>query len=86
MTIANSDTATLASKSYAALRHGGAPPDRARAQLGLKPAVAARLEKMFHAKAGGGADAMKPRFARHAEHVAAVLKAGGFPVLRERRR
>jgi hypothetical protein len=41
---------------------------------------------MFQAKTGGGADAMKPRFARHAQHIATVLEQGGFPALRERRR
>lgn len=86
MTYANPPPTTLTSKSYAALRHGGAPPWRAQAQLGLKARVAVRLEKMFQARRGGSHDPMRPRFARHAAHVAAVLRQGGFPVLPERRR
>jgi hypothetical protein len=82
MTNASSSPTTLASKSYAALRHGGAPPWLARAQLGLKARVADRLEALFLARH----DSMRPRFARHAAHVAAALEQGGFPVLPERRR
>jgi hypothetical protein len=86
MTQAIPSSTTLTSKSYAALRHGGAPPWLARAQLGLKPRVATRLETLFLARRDGGHDPMRPRFARHAAHVAAVMQQGGFPVLPERRR
>lgn len=80
------DLSPLASASYAALRYEGAPPPRARAALGLTEPSAARLERLFQKKPGGGPDAMRPRFARHAGHVAAVLAEGGFPVLPERSR
>ena len=72
---------TLASASYAVLRHMGVAPDQARAELDLPLATAARLEALFQRRPGGGADPMKPRFARHEAHVAAVRAAGGFPVL-----
>lgn len=74
---------TLASKSYAVLRYEGAPPPQVRAALGLPEAAAARLERLFQAKSGGGSDPMRPRFARHAAHVAAVAAEGGYPVLPE---
>lgn len=86
MTTAARIDATGASASYAALRHGGSPPWAARAQLGLKATVAARLEWLFQRRVGGGPDPMRPRFARHDEHVAAVLAKGGYPRLPERRR
>ncbi|RAK60857.1 hypothetical protein DJ021_14080 [Phenylobacterium hankyongense] len=76
----------MASISYAALRHGGTPPGAARVQLGLGTAVAARLERLFQQRGGGGADAMRPRFARHAEHVRAVMAQGGYPALPDRPR
>jgi len=76
----------LASASYAALRYEGLPPPRARAALGLAPQTATRLERLFQARPGGGADPMKPRFARHAAHVRSALAQGGFPALPERRR
>jgi len=72
---------TLASKRYAVLRYEGAPPPQVRAQLGLPEATAASLERLFQAKPGGGMEAMRPRFARHAAHVAAVAAQGGYPVL-----
>lgn len=77
--------ATLASASYAAFRHGGAPPDLVRVQLELPTETAERLERLFHVRPGGGADAMRPRFARHEAHVRAVMAHGGYPVLPERR-
>lgn len=40
-----------------------------------------RLERQFLARPGRGEDAMRPRFARHEEHVQAVLRQGGYPVL-----
>jgi hypothetical protein len=76
----------LASASYSVCRHGGAPPQLAAEELSLPPETAARLERLFRSRAGGGLDAMKPRFARHAAHLRAVLALGGFPVLTERRR
>ena len=78
------DQATLASASYAALRYEGIPPPRVREALGLPEATAARLEQLFRARPGGGTDPMRPRFARHAAHVAAILAEGGYPVLPER--
>jgi hypothetical protein len=30
---------------------------------------------------GAGPDAMRPSFARHGQHVAAVMGAGGYPAL-----
>jgi hypothetical protein len=46
-----------------------------------------RLEKLFQARRGGGVDdPMKPRYAKHGRHVAAVLAEGGYPILPERRR
>ena len=76
-----------ASASYAALRHGGAPPAHAQAQLGLDRKVGHTLEQLFRSHRGGGVDdPMKPRFARHEAHVRAVLVECEFPVLPERRR
>jgi hypothetical protein len=75
------DLLTLASRSYAVLRYEGAPPPRAREALGLAEATAASLERLFQARTGGGDDLMRPRFARHAAHVAAVLAEGGYPVM-----
>ena len=74
--------ATWASASYAVLRYEGAPPPRARDELGLGAPAAQRLERLFQARAGGGTDPMRPAFARHAAHVKAVLAAGGYPALR----
>jgi hypothetical protein len=72
---------------YAALRHGGAPPARAAAELRLETARADRLEQLFQARQGGGPDdPMKPRYARNGRHVADVLAQGGYPTLPERRR
>jgi hypothetical protein len=77
----NPSSATLASASYAALRYQGLPPPRAQAFLGLSGETVARLERLFLARSGGKVDPMKPRFARHAAHLRAVLAEGGFPVL-----
>jgi hypothetical protein len=77
---------TYAGASYAALRHGGRPPLRAQAELGLDDATALRLERTFLARPVYGLDAMRPRFARHSRHVRSVRAQGGFPVLPERRR
>ena len=77
---------TLAAASYAVSRQGGAPPDLVQVELDLPAEAAARLERLFRARPRGGADPMRPRFARHAAHVRAVLTHGGYPVLRERGR
>jgi hypothetical protein len=82
-------TAVLANQargSYAALRYQGVPPPRAQAFLGLSEAATAQLERRFLAQGAGTADAMKPRFARHAAHLRAVMAKGGFPVLPGRAR
>ena len=81
MTSISPDRSTLASASYAALRYEGIPPPRARAALGLAQDTAECLERLFQARPGGGDDPMRPRFARHAEHVRAVVGQGGYPVL-----
>lgn len=78
--------APLASATYAALRHGGAPPAHAQAQVGVSPQVGRRLERLFQRRGGGRFDAMRPRFAHHDAHIRAALAEGGFPVLPERRR
>ncbi len=74
----------LASASYAACRFGGAPPDIAQVQLALPAETATELERLFRARPGGGAHAMRPRFARHEAHVEAVIAMGGYPALAER--
>ena len=74
-------TSPLARASYYACRHGGAPPGLAQVELALPAETAARLEQLFQARAGGGADPMRPRFARHRAHVKAVLAEGGYPAL-----
>ena len=82
MTRTNSEHKASAQQAYAVLRHGGASQARARAELALSGAKAQALEALFRVRPPGrGMDAMRPRFARHAEHVAAVTAAGGFPVL-----
>ena len=86
MTTSIHDPSPLASASYSVLRYEGMPPPRARAVLDLPAATAARLERLFQGRPGGGTDPMRPRFARHAAHVRAVLGEGGFPVLPARPR
>jgi len=69
--------------SYAALRYGGASQARAQAELAITPLQAGQLESLFHVpRPGKLLDRMRPRFARHDRHVAAVLAGGGYPVLR----
>lgn len=52
------------------------------AELAIGDDQAVWLEGVFRrAPAGRGMDAMRPRFARHEQHVAAVLAQGGFPAL-----
>jgi hypothetical protein len=69
--------------SYAALRYGGASQARAQAELAITPVHAHKLETIFNVpRPGKRLDRMRPRFARHESHVAAVLAGGGYPVLR----
>ena len=69
-------------RTYAALRFSGASESRARIELGLAPRRGRELEAMLRAsRPGNRADRERPRFARCAQHVAAVKAAGGFPVL-----
>jgi hypothetical protein len=75
----------LAKASYAAYRYGGDPPALVQVQLELPAETVARLERLFLADPGSGAEAMRPRFARHEAHVDAARAAGGFPILPERR-
>ena len=76
---------TLASACYAVLRHMGSSPEKARAELDLPEATAARYERLFQGRPGGGPDSMRPRFARHQAHAEAVIAEGGYPVLPARR-
>lgn len=72
--------------AYEALRRGGASRSLAQRDLRLSSLAAARLEAAFQGRAArGGGDSALPRFARHAQHVAAVMAEGGFPALSERR-
>lgn len=68
--------------TYAALRYGGASRARAGALLAITPDEALSQERIFNvARPGKALDRMRPRFARHGAHVAAVLAAGGYPAL-----
>lgn len=71
-------------QTYSVLRHGGASRARACAELGVPFDYSGALEARFQVRRPGqhGGDAMRPRFARHGRHVAAVRAAGGFPALR----
>lgn len=69
-------------RTYAVLRHGGASQARAQAELGLSARRTRELETQFaRVRPGGGPDAVRPRYARDDAHVAAVLRAGGYPGL-----
>ncbi len=69
-------------QAYAALRRGGASQARARAELAIGDDQAVWLEGVFlRSPPGRGMDAMRPRFARHDRHLAAVLAQGGFAAL-----
>lgn len=75
--------ANIDQQTYSALRQGGAPRARACAELGVSFGRSETLEREFRRRRPCAAgDAMQPRFARHDRHVAMVLAAGGFPVLR----
>jgi hypothetical protein len=69
-----------------ALRRGGDPPWRAQTQLGLSGLDAARSEGPFRRRLQQGCAGGLPRFAAHGDHVAAVLREGGYPVLGARGR
>ena len=66
---------------YSALRHGGASRGRACAELGVNSGRMDALEAMFLRRSRVGPEPVSPRFARHDRHVAAVMAAGGYPVL-----
>jgi hypothetical protein len=69
-------------RTYAALRQSGASSSRAGLELGLSAGEQHQLEALFRVRRPGlGCDAVRPRFARCAQHVAAVRHAGGYPVL-----
>lgn len=77
------ETSSHITSSYAALRYGGASQGRAQAELAISPGEAAVQEWIFNVgRPGKMLDRMRPRFARHRGHVAAVLAAGGFPALK----
>jgi hypothetical protein len=76
----------LNSAAYAALRHAGAPPRRARLQLALTDRTAQELERAFQIRKWAGPRLQRPAFARHDAHVRAVWAQGGFPAITERRR
>lgn len=64
------------------MRYGGASRARAGALLAISPAEALSQERIFNVPRPGKAlDRMRPRFASHQAHVAAVVAAGGYPVL-----
>lgn len=68
--------------TYAALRYGGASQSRAQAELAISARDARTLETIFNVpRPGKMLDRMRPRFARHEAHAAAVLAAGGYPAL-----
>ena len=74
--------AQLLADTYAVLRFGGAPPASAQAELGLSEPGVRWQETLFRLRPRGhGEEAMRPRFARDARHVAAVVRAGGYPAL-----
>lgn len=69
--------------TYSALRYSGASAERAQAELRIGSDHARKLEAIFRvARPGKALDRMRPRFAQHDAHVAAVRAAGGYPVLR----
>ena len=73
----------LIAETYAVLRFGGAPPACAGAELGLSEPRVRLQETLFRVRPPGhGDEAMRPRFARDSRHVAAVVRAGGYPALR----
>jgi hypothetical protein len=81
--ICRMERTTHTPSTYAALRYGGASLDRARAELAITPDYACKLEAVFNVpRPGKLMDRMRPRFARHEAHVAAVLAGGGFPAIR----
>ena len=73
-------------QDYTALRQTGTPAGRAQIELGLATSQARRLETGFRARTARGAgDLQLPKFARHDDHVRAVMEQGGFCVFSEHR-
>jgi|688.fasta_scaffold907185_2 hypothetical protein len=70
---------TVIGQSYRVLRQGGAPPSRAAIELDVDARQIRTLERRLARPTSGSGH---PRFARHADHVTAALRAGGYPVLR----
>jgi hypothetical protein len=84
--VAKHEEPVRAGAEYAALRHGGCSAARAKSELGLQAGKAIILEALFQTeKPARGPDRMRPRFARHEAHVAAVKAFGGFPALEVKR-
>ena len=70
-------------ETYTVLRYGGASMARACAEIYVSSGRGITLEAIFQVRRPGtGGNAMRPRFARHAAHVAAATAAGGYPALR----
>ena len=67
-------------ESYSVLRFGGATQVRACAELCVSSGRMRTLEAQFRVMRPGGGQG-RPRFARDAAHVSAILQAGGFSVL-----
>jgi len=75
--------ANLQQQTYSALRYGGATRAQACAECCVSSGRSIQLEAHFRIRRPGvGADAMRPKFARHKAHVARVRAAGGYPALR----
>lgn len=75
--------ANIEQETYLALRHGGASQAKVCAELGVSFGRSKALERRLRSRRPGeGADSMRPRFARDARHIAAVMAAGGYPTLR----
>ena len=73
-------------QDYAVLRQSGTQASRACAQLGLTDVQAARMERQLRRRVAAGiGDDQLPKFARHGDHVRAVMAQGGFWALSERR-
>lgn len=64
--------------NYSVLRCGGASHARACAELGVSSGRGSVLEAQFSRRRS---EDPRPRYARCARHVRAVLAAGGYPVL-----
>ena len=74
--------ANIEQQTYEVLRYGGASVTRACTEMGVSSGRSLSLEAHFHVRRPGtGADAMRPKFARHAAHVKRVMAGGGYPTL-----